>query len=503
MNLISSHSCTSSPPRCPPGSVFLPRQTAASVLRRQRRYNAGRLEELRPDNLERECIEEKCNFEEARECFENGEKTVSGRRRSVATPDGDQCLSSPCQNGAECKDGMSSYVCWCPVGFSGKNCEIETARQCDMNNGGCMHFCRADTFRGVACDCAVGYKLAPDGRTCEPEGEFSCGRVSKNIIIPPSKRTLRTDVPLDRVGNGTNSSAAPNTTAPPPTSSPPASYNGVPFWVFNPTLPTVQEKQNEDVRIVGGDEATPGEIPWQVALINKTKNVVFCGGSIVSNVWVITAAHCLEDINTNSYFIRAGKPSALSFTGEHHVHNDEGTESDHQVAEQYLYPHYNPKKSQYNNDVALLRLSTPIAFSDYARPICLGAYAFTEMVLTKSTTSLVSGWGKMRFEGAESPVLRKVTVPYVHRTECKYSSSDRITRNMFCAGYLTELKDSCQGDSGGPHATQYGDTWFLTGVVSWGEECAKEGKYGVYTFVSRYYLWIMRTTGIKKNLSNK
>uniref|UniRef100_A0A4W5PLK8 Vitamin K-dependent protein C n=1 Tax=Hucho hucho TaxID=62062 RepID=A0A4W5PLK8_9TELE len=65
-----------------------------------------------------------------------------------------------------------------------------------------------------------------------------------------------------------------------------------------------------------------------------------------------------------------------------------------------------------------------------------------------------------------------------------------ISNRMFCAGYDKEKKDACQGDSGGPHVTRYRDTWFVTGVVSWGEGCAREGKYGIYTQVSKYIDWI-------------
>lgn len=69
---------------------------------------------------------------------------------------------------------------------------------------------------------------------------------------------------------------------------------------------------------------------------------------------------------------------------------------------------------------------------------------------------------------------------------------------MFCAGYYDEAKDACQGDSGGPHTNSIHDTWFLTGIVSWGEECAKDGKYGVYTRVSLYYYWIKHVMGSTK-----
>ncbi|KAK1876246.1 Coagulation factor X [Dissostichus eleginoides] len=81
-------------------------------------------------------------------------------------------------------------------------------------------------------------------------------------------------------------------------------------------------------------------------------------------------------------------------------------------------------------------------------------------------------------------------MPYVDRLACKESTQLRISTNMFCAGYDTIAKDSCQGDSGGPHVTRYGNTYFITGIVSWGEGCARKGKYGVYTQVSKYIRWI-------------
>uniref|UniRef100_A0A665U7N9 Coagulation factor IX n=1 Tax=Echeneis naucrates TaxID=173247 RepID=A0A665U7N9_ECHNA len=135
--------------------------TAHTLLHRQRRYNSGKFEEMLKDNLERECIEETCNMEEAREVFENDEKTVDG------VLDGDQCQPPPCQNGGICEDGISTYVCWCKPDFSGKNCEIEVTKQCSVNNGGCSHFCAVEGEYPV-CHCAAGYRLKPDKRSCEP-----------------------------------------------------------------------------------------------------------------------------------------------------------------------------------------------------------------------------------------------------------------------------------------------------------------------------------------------
>ncbi|KAJ8276411.1 hypothetical protein COCON_G00081630 [Conger conger] len=518
-------------------SVFLPQHVAESVLKRHKRYNTGRLEEMmKKDNLERECIEERCTFEEAREVFENKEKTMEFWLSYI---DGDQCESSPCQNEGTCEDGMSSYVCWCQVGYTGKNCEIETLMQCDVRNGGCMHFCHSDVIRGVTCDCAAGYSLKEDGRTCTPEGNFPCGRLGKSILaaisstrslhaLPPEMSSNdtsskihspplpnTTDVPSTQTANSTTPSSTslptanpttPSLTSPPtanpttpsptspPTAIPPPPYHhpplgDLPISAFSSTLPTVITKDASDVRVVGGTVVTHGEIPWQVALMDKHTRIGFCGGSILSDKWVITAAHCLLEGKTNSIFIRVG---------EHNVHKKDGSERDHEIAEKHIHPRYNSAQSQYNNDLALLLVDKPILFSDYVLPICLGPKDFTETLLRAGPTSLVSGWGKVRFEGAESPILQKVEVPYVDRLQCKGSSNDRITRFMFCAGYDTEKRDSCQGDSGGPHATKLGDTWFLTGIVSWGEQCAQDGKYGIYTRVSRYYPWISYVTGLSK-----
>ena len=185
--------------------------------------------------------------------------------------------------------------------------------------------------------------------------------------------------------------------------------------------------------------------------------------------------------------------------GEHDVNKDEGSERDHVVAEQHMHHMYDEKKSPYNHDIALLKLATPVELSNQRRPICLGPKDFIEDILRDSENSLVSGWGRIKFRGIQATKLQKLMVPYVDRTQCKESSRDHVTRFMFCAGYRSLQKDSCQGDSGGPHATKYKDTWFLTGIVSWGEECAKDGKYGIYTRVSRYYPWISQKTGIRIN----
>ncbi|XP_062870165.1 coagulation factor IXb [Trichomycterus rosablanca] len=493
-------------------SVFVSREAAQSLLSRHKRYNTGGLEEMKAGNLERECIEERCNLEEAREVFENEERTMEFWAGYI---DGDQCLSSPCQNGGKCTDAMSAYVCWCPIGFIGKNCEFEMARQCDVNNGGCQHFCYLDKIDGVQCDCANGYKLGMNRRSCEPFDEYPCGRLAQNIADVLASRTLISEETVNQIhsveaanvteqnftllnitnitnttntttrSTTTNSTNITNTTSSSTSSTTTRPTSGDDYWAFFPTLPTVTEEKQERQRIVGGFEATPGEIPWQVALVQKGSDLAFCGGSLLSSTWVITAAHCLIEGGVGSFFVRVG---------EHNVKIKEEHQSDHDIEKHLIHHSYNYHHG-HNHDIALLKLRTPVTFSDYVIPICLGPRLFTENALKKAPHSLVSGWGRVRYGGLVSDTLQKVEVPYVDRTECK--GSDKISRFMFCAGYNTVHKDSCQGDSGGPHATKHEGTWFLTGIISWGDECAKEGKYGVYTRLSRYMNWITNVTGIR------
>uniref|UniRef100_A0A674KH64 Peptidase S1 domain-containing protein n=1 Tax=Terrapene triunguis TaxID=2587831 RepID=A0A674KH64_9SAUR len=210
----------------------------------------------------------------------------------------------------------------------------------------------------------------------------------------------------------------------------------------------------------------------------------FCGGSIVNEKWIVTAAHCIE-------------PGAqiTVVAGEHNTEVNDGTEQYRQVVNIFPHPTYNASQKKYHNDIALLVLGTPLEFNSYVTPICIASKEFTNS-LVKHGTGTVSGWGSQLFRGRVATVLQVLKVPFVDRATCMRSSRFSILQNMFCAGYHSEAKDTCEGDSGGPHTTEIEGTWFLTGITSWGEECAKDGKYGIYTKVSEYVRWIKdRTRG--------
>ncbi|XP_077423153.1 coagulation factor VII-like [Vanacampus margaritifer] len=417
-------------------SVFLNRDEARSVLVRSKRFNSGWLEELQKGDLKRECLEEKCSYEEAREVFEHQEATDEFWK-TYSIPD--RCESGPCLNGGSCAVLPESYNCLCPPPFSGLNCELDQNAEpdtCLLENGGCEHFCHEDESGGrLNCSCADGYLLNADGRSCMAKDSITCGTTP--VLEDPNKAT----------------------------------------------------QLDPRARIVGGNECPKGECPWQVLLLYQGKG--FCGGVIIKPVWILTASHCLEDAEAQFLNVVAG---------EHNTEVEEGTEQVIQVAQIIMHERYEKKTA--DNDIALLRLASPVLYTPYAVPACLPTKSLAERDLWAISTHTVSGWGRRAENGPTSHLLRRLRVPRIRTQQCIQESGVQLTENMFCAGYITGREDSCKGDSGGPLVTQYKKTTFLLGIVSWGKGCARPGHYGIYTRVSNYLQWIHDRTATPLQLAN-
>uniref|UniRef100_A0A3B3HRX9 coagulation factor Xa n=2 Tax=Oryzias latipes TaxID=8090 RepID=A0A3B3HRX9_ORYLA len=455
--------------------VFIDGSAANQVLTRPRRANSL-FEEMKQGNLERECVEERCDKEEAREIFEDDQKTQEFWSKYF---DGDSCLSKPCVNNGRCKDGIGTYSCYCLEGFKGHNCEIVIPQLCETKNGGCEHFCHVRN-RAVQCSCADGYYLAPNNKNCHSNNTFKCG-----AIVTDKVRTIfrydrnSTEVnSTELIGNETftDERFTPKHEAATLSTSNNSSQTQLEYVVEETVVP----QRARHVRIVNGEDCPPGECPWQALLLNEDHQG-FCGGTILSEHIILTAAHCMNQ--TRYMYVKLGKFDMLK---------TEKFEATHAVATIISHSKYTPLT--YNNDIALIKLQNPIKFTKYILPACLPDQEFAEKVLMRQPEGLVSGFGRLGEGRAPSTILQRLSVPYVDRHVCMESTPLEILPQMFCAGYDKEAKDACQGDSGGPHVTRYHDTYFVTGVVSWGEGCARKGKYGIYTQVSKYIPWIRVAT---------
>jgi secreted trypsin-like serine protease len=240
--------------------------------------------------------------------------------------------------------------------------------------------------------------------------------------------------------------------------------------------------KNVEPKIVGGRPAQPGAFPWQVSLsvswIAEAERAHFCGGTVYSDSWIVTAAHCVEDTAARDLVVVAGT-NKLGMGGTRH-----------NVERIIVNKDYN--KATSDNDIALLQLRQPLSLNNNVKAIPLATSGTEGNLLKKDSPLVVTGWGATTEGGHSVRDLRFVEVPYVERDTCNrpLAYDGRITKNMICAGVDAGGKDSCQGDSGGPLTANTGSATTLVGVVSWGEGCAQPNRVGVYTRVANYADWV-------------
>lgn len=287
-------------------------------------------------------------------------------------------------------------------------------------------------------------------------------------------------------------------------------------------------------RVVGGEVAGDGAWPWQVALMvagqPTTPDAQFCGGSMVLDNWVLTAAHCvfMPDGNGGNFLLDPSQFDIL--VGTNTIADGAGERV--AVAGVFRHPEYDPRL--FNNDIALIKLASTPTVS--YQTINVPDSEFGEVIDQQGIPTIVTGWGLVN--GAKrTDVMMQAEIQILSREACNnammearanfaaprlveaanvfqldQSQTDEVWQemlaraplplspNMLCSGTFEGGKTSCQGDSGGPLVVPLDDgSYIQAGVVSWGlvgngsTTCAEDAYFSVYTKASKFVPWLNQT----------
>ncbi|XP_028255540.1 prothrombin [Parambassis ranga] len=594
--LLLLHSCLAD-------HVFLSSQLASQVLVRSRRANQM-FEEMKPGNLERECLEEICDHEEAREVFEQKDKTahfwakyLDCKGTQLTRTQQNIQLVRHCIQG-QCISGQGlSYLGNINITKTGRMCQFwrhsfphpinrefnvsepnsilqeNFCRNPDNRPEGPWCFTQDPTVQKEACrvprcgqsfvpptvaprpvkdtQCLPSYgvdytgnldetlgghtclqwsspqavalsrdkefipEVTLDGNKCrnpdnDPEGPWCYVEVSGNITVDYCALELCED-PLTREEQTTETEGRERSvlgTTRKQLFNPRSFGGGESECGQRPLFEKkgVKDRKEEELlesyrekRIVGGDDAEVASAPWQVMLYKRSPQELLCGASLISDQWILTAAHCIlyppwnKNFTSNDILVRLGKHNRAKF--------ERGTEKIVAIDEIIVHPKYNWKENL-NRDIALLHMRRPVVFTDEIHPVCLPSRNVAQLLMTEGYKGRVTGWGNLKETWNPAArnlptVLQQIHLPIVDQNICRSSTSVKITDNMFCAGYKPEESqrgDACEGDSGGPFVMKHPaeNRWYQIGIVSWGEGCDRDGKYGFYTHLFRMTRWMMK-----------
>ncbi|KAJ8387789.1 hypothetical protein AAFF_G00150900 [Aldrovandia affinis] len=226
--------------------------------------------------------------------------------------------------------------------------------------------------------------------------------------------------------------------------------------------------------ITGGKESVGHSRPYMASLQFSGKHE--CGGFLIAEQWVMTAAHCFSQSTEGGKVI----------LGAHSLKESEATKQEFAIAEVYSHPDFSLEN--YDHDIALLKLDQPAKLGDAVKPVPFQR-EITPVLQTGDELS-TAGWGSTNNLGSRPDKLQEVDIAVMMWRLCHRSDyyGTLLTSNMLCAS--GKRKDTCDGDSGGPLLSK----GVAVGITSnGGRKCGTTRKPGLYTIISHYTQWIDRT----------
>uniref|UniRef100_A0A663MS64 Hyaluronan binding protein 2 n=1 Tax=Athene cunicularia TaxID=194338 RepID=A0A663MS64_ATHCN len=369
------------------------------------------------------------------------------------------CKPSPCKNGGICVRHRirSKFTCKCPEHFRGRFCEIGTSQPRGERVGA-----KSPDSQGFPHSHWLMLSTVPFRNPDEDEKPWC-------YIVKNHK--VEWDFCDVSPCSGTESSWPTDSPTDPPGSNEIFKTCGQP------------EIQSTLKRIYGGAKTTAGKHPWMASLQTKTSKPSrhFCGGVLIKECWVLTAAHCI------------GEPAEYLQValGKQDLKKKEHQEQIFDVEKIIVHYKYRERNDVPYNDIALLKLK-PVdghcaVETKYVKTVCLPDFFFPV-----GTDCFISGWGTTETDEGSRQLL-DANVKLISQRKCNAPRAyDHILdESMFCAGNLQRpVADSCQGDSGGPLTCVENGSYYVYGLVSWGRKCGLKTKPGVYTQVTTFLSWI-------------
>jgi len=258
-------------------------------------------------------------------------------------------------------------------------------------------------------------------------------------------------------------------------------------------VPMLLGKIPVDNLIVHGDDVdVPGKWPWQCSMQYISNSFHFCGCSYYTDLWVLTAAHCVVNKNPSQIKIVFGAHDLFT--------QQQGKPVAVDVAEFIPHPRYGMGRGFAPNDIALVRLVKTPELNSFVQEGLLptGSVSRVRWHRTKRPfTCFITGWG--RDENGQSPnVLQEAKINIMHRRECRsiWGKDDVNNRHICVCDCDSKAAGAWSGDSGGPLQCLYRKKWYVLGLTSWGPSSGSAQYPSVYTQVSSFIGWIEDTSGV-------